>query len=191
MDLRPDAVPAVPDSPEPPEGGPPPAAAPETEALLSAREEEIARLTDRLQRLQAEFENYKRRAAREKADFLKFANEGLLLSLLPVLDSLERAQASAPPDTPPAFADGVEMIIRLFRSALEKAGVAPLEASGKPFDPALHQAVAQVETADGEDNLVVDEIQRGYLLEGRVLRPAMVRVSRRVEADGTGEGQPS
>jgi len=187
MDPKPDAVPAVSDLPTPPEGEAAPAAAPE----LAAKEEEIARLTDRLKRLQAEFENYKRRSARERADFLKFANEGLLLSLLPVLDNLERARASAPAETPPALVEGVEMIIRLFHSALEKAGVARMEAAGKPFDPGLHQAVAQVETTEGEDNLVVDEIQRGYLLEGRVLRPAMVRVSRRVRADGASGSQPA
>jgi molecular chaperone GrpE len=173
-----------------------PPAAPAAGALeeaLAAKAQELERLQDRLLRLQAEFENYKRRAAREKTDFVKFANEGLLLDLLPVLDSLERARASAPAD--PAtlpFVEGVDMIIRLFRARLEKARVTPVEVLGRPFNPDLHQAVAQVEACDGEDNHVVEEVQRGYLLEGRVLRPAMVKVSRRVAAgDPAGEGDPA
>ncbi|MBI4536471.1 MAG: nucleotide exchange factor GrpE [candidate division NC10 bacterium] len=163
------------------------------EEALAAKALEVERLQDRLLRLQAEFENYKRRTAREKAEFVKFANEGLLLNVLPVLDSLERARASAPAD--PAmlpFLDGVDMIIRLFRMSLEKVGVTPVEALGQPFDPDLHQAVAQVERPDGEDHQVVEVVQRGYLLEGRVLRPAMVKVSRKLAGvDPAGEGEPA
>ena len=166
----------------------PPAAV--LEEALAAKIQELERAQDRLLRLQAEFENYKRRAARDKTDFLKFANEGLLLEILPVLDSLERARASAPadPGTLP-FVEGIDMIIRLFRTRLEKAGVTVVEALGQVFNPDLHQAVAQVETCEGEDDRVVEEVQRGYLLEGRVLRPAMVKVSRRAAAgDPAGEG---
>ena len=126
--------------------------------------------------------------AREKAEFLKFATEGLLLEFLPVLDNLERAMASARAESAnrEAVADGIEMIVRLFRSTLDKAGVKPMEAAGQPFDPGLHQAIAQVESADGPENLVVEEIQKGYLLEGRVLRAAMVKVSRAASAAGSG-----
>jgi len=163
------------------------------EAELAARTQEVERLQDRLLRLQAEFENFKRRTARERAEYLKFANEGLLQSFLPILDNLERARASAPADPVVLpLTEGIDMIVRLFRGELEKAGVTAVEALGKPFDPSLHQAVAQLETEDGEDNQVTDEIQRGYLLEGRILRPAMVRVSRRVPAaDRAGEGDPA
>jgi molecular chaperone GrpE len=93
---------------------------------------------------------------------------------------LERAIASARAETAnrEPVVDGIEMIARLFRSTLEKAGVKPMDAVGQPFDPALHQAVAQVECADERDNVVLEEIQKGYLLEGRVLRAAMVKVSR-------------
>jgi molecular chaperone GrpE len=86
--------------------------------------------------------------------------------------------------------EGIEMIARLFRSVLEKTGVTPIEALGRPFDPGYHQALAQVETSQGEANLVVEEIQKGYLLEGRVLRPAMVKVSRAshsLAGDGAGD----
>jgi molecular chaperone GrpE len=154
--------------------------APAPEAVLAAKAEEVDRLQERLLRLQAEFENYKKRMAREKADYLKFATESLLLEFLPILDNLERAIASARADATnrEAVVDGIDMVARLFRSALEKAGVKPMDAVGHPFDPALHQAVAQVECADERDNVVLEEIQKGYLLEGRVLRAAMVKVSR-------------
>jgi molecular chaperone GrpE len=149
------------------------------EKALAAKTQEVERLVDRLARLQAEFENFRKRMVREKAEFLKFANDSLLLELLPVLDNLERALGSARAEaSPAALADGIEMIVRLFQSTLEKFGVKPMEAAGKPFDPSLHQAVAQVESPDGSESLVVDEIQKGYWLEGRVLRAAMVRVSR-------------
>ena len=157
---------------------------------LAAKTQEAERLQDRFVRLHAEFENYKKRMAREKAEFLKFAHEGLILEFLPVLDNLERAMASAraePGSTP--LLEGIEMIARLFRSVLERAGVKPMEALGQPFDPGRHQAVAQVESSDEEATLVVEEIQKGYLIEGRVLRPAMVKVSRAVSSvsrDGAG-----
>lgn len=163
-----------------------PAPAPGPEEALAAKAQEAERLQERLLRLQAEFDNYKKRMAREKAEFLKFATESLLLEFLPVLDNLERAVASARVESAnrEAVADGIEMIVRLFRSTLDKAGVKPMEAAGQPFDPGLHQAIAQVETADGPENLVVEEVQKGYFLEGRVLRAAMVKVSRAASAAG-------
>ena len=157
---------------------------------LAAKTQEAERLQDRLLRLQAEFENYKKRMAREKAEFLRFAHEGLILEFLPILDNLERALGAGRSEigsTP--LLEGLEMIARLFRSALEKAGVRPMETVGQMFDPAYHQAVAQVETSQWDANLVVEEIQKGYLIEGRVLRPAMVKVSRGVShnaGDGSG-----
>jgi molecular chaperone GrpE len=152
---------------------------PALDDLLAAKTQEADRLQDRLIRLQAEFENYKKRMAREKADYLKFAAESLLLEFLPILDNLERGVASARAEAAPAaLVDGFEMIVRLFRSTLDKAGVKPMDAVGKPFDPSLHQAIAQVDVPGGPENAVVEEIQKGYLLEGRVLRAAMVKVSR-------------
>jgi molecular chaperone GrpE len=187
-----DAVAAIPSEAAPPAE----AAAESPEALreaLAAKTQEAERLQDRLLRLQAEFENYKKRMAREKVEFQKFAHEGLILEFLPVLDNLERALGAARAEagsTP--LLEGIEMIVRLFQSVLEKAGVRPMETVGQPFDPAYHQAVAQVETSHGDANLVVEEIQRGYLIEGRVLRPAMVKVSRAVSPkpgdDTGGEG---
>jgi molecular chaperone GrpE len=148
---------------------------------LAAKTQEIDRLQDRYLRLQAEFENFKKRTAREKAEFLKFAHEGLVLDFLPVLDGLERALRSARATTgSDSLIEGLEMIVRLFRSVLDKAGVKAVEALGQPFDPTVHQAVA-MEDGDG-DPVVVEEVQKGYCIEGRVLRPAMVKVSRAAAA---------
>ena len=170
-----------------------PAAPAAQDEALAAKTQEVERLQDRVARLQAEFENYKKRMAREKAEFLKFATEGLLLEFLPVLDNLERAIASARTETAgrEAVVEGIDMIARLFRATLEKAGVKPMDAVGKPFDPSLHQAVMQWESPGGPDQVVLEEIQKGYLLEGRVLRAAMVKVSRAASPEaerGGGEG---
>jgi molecular chaperone GrpE len=146
---------------------------------VAAKSREVERLQDRLLRLQAEFENFKKRMAREKTEYLKYAHEGLVLEFLPILDNLERAMASARAEagsTP--LLEGIEMIARLFRAVLEKAGVKPMEVVGQPFDPAYHQAVEQVESSHGDVSVVMGEVQRGYLIDGRVLRPAMVKVSR-------------
>jgi molecular chaperone GrpE len=161
---------------------------------LAAQRQAAERLQERLLRIHAEFENYKRRMARERVEFLKFATEGLILEFLPVLDNLERALAAARSEvgsTP--LVEGIEMIARMFRSSLEKAGATPMETLGQPFDPGYHQAVAQVESPldapQGAYNVVVEEVQRGYLLNGRVLRPAMVKVSSAAgPASGTGSG---
>ena len=161
---------------------------------VAAKSREVERLQDRLVRLQAEFENFKKRMAREKTEYLKYAHEALVLEFLPILDNLERAIASARAEagsTP--LLEGIEMIARLFRTVLEKAGVRPMEVLGRPFDPAYHQAVEQVEFSHGDVSVVVGEVQRGYLIEGRVLRPAMVKVSRmspRVAGDGRDDGSP-
>jgi molecular chaperone GrpE len=163
----------------------PAATAPTEATALAEKTAEAERLQDRLRRLQAEFENSKKRVARERADFLKFATEELLLKFLPVLDNLERAVASTPTEGPCApFREGVDMTARLFRTTLERAGVTPVTAVGEPFDPSRHQAVAHVEAPGVPENQVVEEVQKGYLLEGRVLRPAMVKVSR-AGADGS------
>lgn len=149
------------------------------EAGLKERTAEIASLNDRLLRLHAEFENYKKRVARERGEFVRFANEGLLVELLPVLDSLEHAIATTRSGRDAqGISEGLDIILRIFQSTLEKAGVKPIEALGHEFDPNFQQAVAQVESTDGRDNIAVEEIRKGYLLEGRLLRPAMVKVSK-------------
>lgn len=149
------------------------------QAGLKERTAETESLNDRLLRLHAEFENYKKRAARERSEFVRFANEGLLLELLPVVDSLEHAAVTTRSGIDAqGLAEGLDVIRRLFQATLEKAAVKSIEVLGYEFDPNFHQAVAQVESTDGRDNIVVEEIRKGYLLEGRLLRPAMVKVSK-------------
>lgn len=133
-------------------------------------------LLDRAARLQAEFDNARRRGAREQQEFKEYALADALKSLLPILDSLDRALRSAPPGD--EFVAGIQLIDKQFHDALAKLGVEPVQAQGEPFDPNLHQAVQMVETEDAEDNHVIDELQRGYRLKDRLLRPAMVRVAR-------------
>lgn len=188
-----------------PEGlaAPPPAATGETaaaepetlKASLAEKAQEIERLQDRLLRLHAEFDNYKKRVAREREEFVKFAHEGLVLEFLPILDNLERAVALAGGDAPRGLLEGLQMVIRLFHTTLGKAGVTAVDPLGQPFDPNFHQAVQQVEVAEGPDHQVLEVIQKGYLLEGRVIRPAMVKVSKvrgaaGVEAAGESEQSP-
>ena len=167
------------------------------EAELKERVAEVEALNDRLLRLHAEFENYKKRMVRERSEFVKFANEALILEFLPVLDSLERALATARSAAEAqAVAEGLEIILRLFQTTLEKVGVKVIEALEREFDPNLHQAVAQVESPDGRDNIVMEEVRKGYLLEGRLLRPSMVKVSKvkvpssEFRVSGSGEDQP-
>jgi molecular chaperone GrpE len=133
-------------------------------------------LYDRLARLQAEFDNFRKRNAREQEDFKQYASSEVVKSLLPILDSLQRALDSAPADD--KMRQGVELIVRQFNDALAKAGVLIIEAKGKPFDPALHEAIEMVDRTDVPDHQVIDELQCGYRIKDRLLRPAMVRVAR-------------
>ena len=132
-------------------------------------------LLDRLARLQAEFDNARKRSAREQQDFREYALADALQSLLPIVDSFDRALASA--DGASEFVSGVQLINRQFHDTLSKLGLQPIEAKGHPFDPTLHQAVQMVETEEVDDHHVIDELQRGYKLKDRLLRPAMVRVA--------------
>jgi molecular chaperone GrpE len=149
------------------------------EAELKEKTAELDALNDKFLRLHAEFENYKKRMGRERSEFVKFASEALILEFLPVLDNLERALATARSGAEAgAVVEGLDIIVRLFQTTLEKVGVKAIDALDREFDPNLHQAVAQVESPDGEDGIVVDEVRKGYLLEGRLLRPSMVKVSK-------------
>lgn len=133
-------------------------------------------LFDRLARLQAEFDNFRKRNAREQADFKQYALADALKTLLPIVDSLQRALDSAPPDD--KMRQGVELILRQFNDALAKAGVEAIQAKGRPFDPAQHEAIEMVDTTEAPDQHVLEELQRGYRIKDRLLRPAMVRVAR-------------
>ena len=134
-------------------------------------------LIDRLARLQAEFENTRKRTAREQHQFREYAVADVVKSLLPILDSFERA-LQAPSSNPGEFRSGVELIYKQLQDALAKLGLRPIPAKGEPFDPHLHQAVEMVETTEAEDHQVLEELQRGYKFKDRLLRPAMVRVAK-------------
>jgi molecular chaperone GrpE len=133
-------------------------------------------LLDRLARLQAEFENARKRAAREQQDFRDFATADAIKALLPALDSFERALRT-PESKANDFRSGVELIYKQMQDALAKIGVRPVPAEGQPFDPHVHEAIEMVETAEVPDHHVIEELQRGYKLKDRLLRPAMVKVA--------------
>ena len=133
-------------------------------------------LIERLARLQAEFENARKRTAREQQEFREYAVSDALKVLLPSLDSFERALQTSASDK--EFRGGVELIYKQLQDALSKLGLRPIPAKGEPFDPHLHQAIEMVDTDEAEDHHVLDELQRGYKLKDRLLRPSMVRVAR-------------
>lgn len=147
--------------------------------LLAAKDEEIQQLNDRILRMAAEMENTRKRLDREKCDAISFANVSLIKDLLSVVDNLERALRHAEGDADPAsLLDGVKMTLKGFLDVLARHGCVPFDAVGKIFDPNFHEAVAQQESADHEDFTVLSEFQRGYTLNDRLLRPAMVIVSK-------------
>ena len=136
---------------------------------------EKADLYDRLLRRQADFENYRKRAERDRSDFLQFAGMEFARELLPILDDFERALKTEGAD--PAYAKGIALIYTRLFEALKKMGLEPMDTMGKTFDPNLHQAVERVETGEAEDQSILGEFQKGYNFKGRLLRPAMVKVA--------------
>lgn len=136
---------------------------------------ENAELQDRLLRRQADFENYRRRAERDRSEFLQFAGMEFARAILPVLDDFERALKVESADG--NFTRGVELIYSRLFETLKKMGLEPMDTVGKEFDPNLHQAVDKVESEDAEDQTILDEFQRGYNFRGKLLRPAMVKVA--------------
>lgn len=148
------------------------------EAVTAERDrliEEKNELTDRLLRRQAEFDNFRRRAERDRADVLEFANTETVRSILPILDDFERALKVE--GTGKEYARGMELIYQRLSDALKKLGLEPISAKGLKFDPNLHHAVDMLETDDVDDHTVLDEYQPGYNFRGRLLRPAMVKVA--------------
>src|SRR5712671_7602383 len=147
-------------------------AASETEKLRAERDA----LLDRLARLQAEFDNARKRAIREQQEFREYAAADVIKNFLPMLDSFERALKAG--GDAGDFRNGIELIYRQFQDALQKAGVQPIVALGQAFDPRIHEAIEMVDRTDVPDHQVVEELQRGYKYKDRLLRPAMVRVAR-------------
>jgi molecular chaperone GrpE len=152
----------------------------EMEEKLESIKQEAKENHDRLLRVSAEFENYQKRAAREMNDFRKFANESFVKAMLPVVDNLDRAIESSSNDkhADSSMLEGVNMTLKEILKVFEQFGVKPFESVGKTFDPSLHQAVMQEETETHPENSVVKELQKGYMMHDRLLRPAMVVVSK-------------
>ncbi|OPY86666.1 MAG: heat shock protein GrpE [Syntrophus sp. PtaU1.Bin208] len=155
----------------------------ETESLraqLESKEKAVAENYNNYLRALADLENYKKRAAKEKSDLIKYGNENLLRDFLPILDSLDRAlDAACNSDNMESFREGMTLVRNQFLCALEKYGVEPIDACGQDFDPNLHEAMLEVASDSHEESKVVDEYEKGYLLQGRLLRPSKVSVCKR------------
>lgn len=146
---------------------------------IRLKEEEAKDNYERLLRTCAEFENFKKRVAKEKEEFVKYAQEGIIRELLPVLDNLERAvEHSKDSQDLNGLIEGVDMTVKQFLQCLEKTGVRPLSAVGERFDPTIHEAIMQVEEGDYDADTVVGEHQKGYTLNDRLLRPCLVTVAK-------------
>jgi molecular chaperone GrpE len=159
--------------------GPSGAPAPETAEALAAERDRLLKekeeLVDMLRRRQAEFDNFRKRAEREKSEVLEYAHSDSVRAILPILDDFERALKTETPDK--AYSRGMEMIYQRLADALKKLGLETITTKGKKFDPHLHHAVDMVETGDVEEQTILDEYQPGYNFRGRLLRPAMVKVA--------------
>ncbi|MBR1761406.1 MAG: nucleotide exchange factor GrpE [Schwartzia sp.] len=161
----------------PPEEGAPTeeAASEDADALKEKYEAELAEKENRYLRLQADFENFRRRTRQEKEELAAVVTQNLLKDLLPFLDNFERALAAEATDAG-SLKTGVEMVYKQLVETLKKEGLETIETKDKPFDPNFHQAVMRVEDAEKEDGAIVAELQKGYMVKGRVIRPSMVQV---------------
>ena len=161
---------------------------PLTPEQLEELKEKAAKADEHWQRLlrtSADFDNFKKRAAREKQDAIKFANEGLLQKLIPVLDNFDMALSAAqaaPADASESLQTGISMIYQQLKNAASEAGLEEVDAAGKIFDPNLHEAVSQKESADTPEGSVLQQLRKGYKLRERLLRPASVVVAKKPTA---------
>ncbi len=156
-----------------------PAAAAGSDSSLAAERDRLAaekaELNDRFLRRQAEFENFRRRVERERADLLEYASTDAVRALLPILDDFERALKVDTTDK--HYAKGMELIYQRLLESLVKLGLEPIVSLGASFDPNLHHAIQKEESSDAPDHAILEEFQRGYNFRGRLLRPAMVKVA--------------
>ena len=168
-----------------------PALSPAEIAELKAKAAQADENWDRLLRTTADFDNYKKRAAREKVEAVHYANNSLIQKLLPILDNFEMALAAAQNaqgDQLANFQSGVAMIQQQLKTALTETGLEEIDATGKPFDPNFHEAVSQQESTDTPEDHVIQQLRKGYKLKDRLLRPATVIVAKKPAAPE--EGQP-
>jgi len=166
-------------------GAPNEAGAPEELGTLQARAAKAQEHFELLLRTTADFDNFKKRAARERQDAVRYANETLLQKLIPVLDNFDAALAAAAiakPGTAQSLQTGVNMILSQLRTALTDVGLEEIDAAGRPFDPNFHEAVSQQETTEAPEGQVVQQLRKGYKLRERLLRPATVVIAKKPEA---------
>ena len=146
---------------------------------LSEKTKQADEYLDHLQRMKAEFENYKKRAAKDQASLIEYANQDLILKLLDIVDNFDRAmEHKNEVNDVGEFITGIEMIQTQLNAMLSQEGVLAIEALGKTFDPTIHEAVMCVATNEHPDNIVIDEIKRGYMFKDKLIRPSMVKVSK-------------
>lgn len=145
--------------------------------MIEEKNRQLDETTNRLQRLQADFDNFRRRTRQEKTEIGAVATENVVIQLLPVIDNFERALAASGDQERPEWFNGIEMIYRQLVTALENIGVVPIKAVGNPFDPKLHEAVMRVEDDTYSEVTVIEELQKGYQLHGKTIRPSMVKVA--------------
>ncbi|MBO6150665.1 MAG: nucleotide exchange factor GrpE [Clostridium sp.] len=142
------------------------------------KDEKIAELTDRMQRTMAEFDNFRKRTEKEKAAMYEIGAKDIIEKMLPVLDNFERGLTTVPEEEKESpFVQGMDKIYKQFVKTLEDIGVKPMDAAGKPFDPNFHNAVMHVEDESLGENIVAEELQKGYTYRDSVVRPAMVKVA--------------
>jgi molecular chaperone GrpE len=151
----------------------------EAEDAKADLEAEFNNLQQRFLRLTADFDNYRRRTRQENAEIRRTANERLLLDIIPIIDNFERALNAAKKELPENIITGIEMIYRQLHNLLSQEGVEPVESVGKPFDPVYQDAFERIETTEYPEGTVTAEVQKGYLLHGKVLRPALVIVAKK------------
>ncbi len=163
---------------ETPDGDPEPKPSRKEKKELEKKQEEIDTLTDRLQRVSAEYENYRKRTEKEKSTMYGLGVKAVVEEILPVMDNFERGIAQIPEDQKEdPLATGMEAIHKQFLTTLEKIGVKPIEALGQAFDPELHNAVMHVEDENEGENVIVEEFQKGYQYQDLVIRHSMVKVA--------------
>ncbi len=161
----------------------------EIKTRLQEKEKEAAENYDKYLRMVADFDNYKKRTAKDKADTIKFANEELIKDILPFMDSLDRALAH--PDSPEveSFKEGIKLIQEQLLCCLKKHGVEKIESMGADFDPNFHEAMMHMHSDEHEENKVINEIAMGYLLNGRLLRPSQVCVCKKTNKENDTSGK--
>lgn len=149
-----------------------------TSTVQNDLEQKLEETTNRVLRMQADYDNFRRRTQKEKESAAKYRSQSLAEKLIPALDNFERGMMiDAQSEETKSLLQGMEIVYRQFKEALAEEGIEPIESVGQPFDPHLHQAIMQTESDEFESNVVVEEMQKGYMLKDRVIRPAMVKVN--------------